>query len=80
MKNVNVTIPFDEEKLTALRLYAAQKNLSVESELLQALEALYTKNVPQNVRDFIGMKEQTKAAKSKPVRTSPPSADEGDGS
>ncbi len=66
MKNATVTISYDEEKLSALRLYMEQKNLSVETELTQALENLYTKNVPSNVRDFIDLRgSQTKQSKSK---------------
>ena len=77
MKNATVTISYDEEKLSALRLYMEQKNLSVETELTQALENLYTKNVPANVRDFIDLRgSQTKASKakkSKAERIEPPS-------
>ena len=76
MKNVNVTIPYNEEKLTALRLYAKQKNVSVEGELLQSLESLYTRNVPQNVRAYIAMREQIPDENSKTARPS----DEGGGS
>lgn len=70
MKNAAVTISYDEEKLAALRLYMEQKNLSVETELTQALENLYTKNVPANVRDFIDLRgSQTKQSKSKKSKT-----------
>ena len=36
MKKTNVTISFDEEKLTALRLYMEQKDLQLEDELTKA--------------------------------------------
>lgn len=77
MKNATVMISYDEEKLSALRIYMEQKNLSVETELTQALENLYTKNVPANVRDFIDLRgsqtKQSKSKKSKAERIEPPS-------
>lgn len=56
MKKASITISFDEEKLSALKMYLDQKNMKVESELEKALDILYTKNVPAGVRDFIDMK------------------------
>ncbi|MBQ9900863.1 MAG: hypothetical protein IJM51_00535, partial [Clostridia bacterium] len=54
-------IQFDEERLTALQLYASQKNVTVEGTLMQTMESLYIKTVPQSVRDFIAMKQQASA-------------------
>lgn len=56
MKKTNVTISFDEEKLTALRLYMEQKDLQLEDELTKAVENFYSKHVPANVREFIEMR------------------------
>ena len=53
MKKANITIAYDAEKLSALKLYLGQKNLSVEAELVAATDNLYVKTVPANVRDFI---------------------------
>ena len=53
MKKANITIAYDAEKLSALKLYLGQKNLSVEAELVAATDNLYIKTVPANVRDFI---------------------------
>ena len=53
MKKANITIAYDTEKLSALKLYLGQKNLSVEAELVAATDTLYIKTVPTNVRDFI---------------------------
>ena len=53
MKKANITIAYDTEKLSALKLYLGQKNLSVEAELVTATDTLYIKTVPANVRDFI---------------------------
>ena len=56
MKKDSITIPYDEEKLAALRLYLEQKGLSVEQELVSATESLYTKTVPSNVREFLDLR------------------------
>lgn len=56
MKKTTITVSFDDEKLSALKMYLAQKNTSAETELEKSLENLYTKAVPVGVREFIGMK------------------------
>ena len=67
MKNTAVTIGYDEEKLTATRIYMEQKELSVEQELTKAMEGLYGKYVPANVREFLELRYQT----AKPVKKKP---------
>jgi hypothetical protein len=76
MKKISVTISFDEEKLAALKMYLAQKNMQVESELEHALDSLYIKNVPTGVREFIEMKSgvETPPPKPKKLKTSSLSA------
>ena len=56
MKTATITISYDEEKLAALQLYLGQKNQTVEEELLAATDNLYTKTVPNNVREFIDLR------------------------
>ena len=56
MKKDSITIPYDEEKLAALRLYLEQKGQSVEQEMVSAVDALYTKAVPGNVREFLNLR------------------------
>ena len=56
MKKVEITLSFDEEKLSALKMYLTQRGVQVESELERSLEILYTKTVPAGVREFIEMK------------------------
>ena len=55
MKKTVVHVPFDEGKLSAARLYMAQKELSFEEEMEKAAETLYGKYVPAGVREFIEM-------------------------
>ena len=59
MKKVGISVMFDEEKLSATKMYMSQKNLDVKTELEKALDGMYVKYVPSNVREFIDMKEQT---------------------
>ena len=59
MKKVSISVMFDEEKLSATKMYMSQKNLDVKAELEKALDGMYAKYVPSNVREFIDMKEQT---------------------
>lgn len=56
MKKISVSLDYDEEKLAALKLYLEQKNISLESRISEQLEALYQKNVPLTVRQFIDFK------------------------
>ena len=78
MKKTTVSITFDDEKLSALKMYLAQKNMQVESELEKSLDTLYAKTVPAGVRDFIEMRSGSvpaaPAARSKKTKPSPSSA------
>ena len=53
MKKINLTISFEEEKLKALRWYLEQKGSKLEDELVKAVDTLFSKNVPANVRNYI---------------------------
>ncbi len=67
MKNT-VTIALDNDKITALKMYLAQKNSTLDVEVTRFAEQLYGKIVPQNVRDFIDMTaKQHGSEKPKPV-------------
>ena len=63
MKKINIAIAFDEEKLTALKMYLGQKNMTVEKELEKALEALYGKTVPAGVREYLALRTETPTEK-----------------
>ena len=76
MSKINITIQLDEERLTALQLYASQKNVTVEGTLMQTMESLYIKTVPQSVRAYIAMKQQLLSSDS----DNQPPSDEGGGS
>ncbi len=75
MKKAMISVAFDAEKLSAAKLYMAQKDLSFEDELEKAAEALYGKYVPAGVRKFIELNAESKAAvKPKKPRPAPSSA------
>ena len=63
MKKTTISVAFDEEKLSAAKLYMEQKGLSFETEMERAADALYGKYVPANVREFIEMSAGTKAVR-----------------
>ncbi len=50
-----ITVSINEEKLSAIAMYLAQKDTTLAAELDKFVEQTYTKVVPQNVRDFIDM-------------------------
>ena len=65
MKKINIAIAFDEEKLTALKMYLGQKNTTVEKELTKALDALYGKTVPAGVREYLALRTESPTDKKK---------------
>ena len=51
----SVTVNVNEEKLSAIEMYLEQKSTTLAAELDKYVEQLYSKVVPQNVRDYIEM-------------------------
>ena len=66
----SVTVSVNEKKLSAIEMYLEQKNTTLAAELEKYVEQIYSKNVPQNVRDFIDMMSAKKPAR-KPKSSSP---------
>lgn len=58
MKKATLLLSCDSEKLAAVKLYLGQKELTVEDELCKALEVLYGKHVPTNVREFLELRDR----------------------
>ena len=54
MKQANIQITFEEEKLRALRRYVAKRDSTLELELQKAAQRLYEKVVPAAVQEYIG--------------------------
>ena len=61
-----VQVEYETEKLEAIRFYLRDRQTTVERELAEAIEALFKKSVPVQVRDYI---ERKNAPPSKPVKT-----------
>ena len=58
MEKTTVSVPFDKEKMVALQIYLGQKNTTLDIELGKTMDSLYSKVVPNLVRDFIQKKEE----------------------
>lgn len=56
MKKSSISIMYDDEKLSAIKLYMSQRDLDFKEELEKSVDSLYAKYVPANVREFIDMK------------------------
>ena len=67
---MKISFNYDSNKLKALELYAEQKGVSIEGELVQAMETLYQKHVPGNVKAFIQAKSAGRRPKRKPQDSS----------
>ena len=50
-----ISISISEEKLSAIEMYLEQKNTTLSAELDKQVEQIYSKVVPQNVREYIDM-------------------------
>lgn len=53
MKQANIQITFEEEKLRALRRYIGKRDSTLEAELQKAAQRLYEKVVPAAVQEYI---------------------------
>lgn len=67
MKQINISVSFEDEKLRALNKYLKKKELTAEDELTAALVHLYEKHVPAAVREYID--EDDAVVPAKPKRT-----------
>ena len=76
MKKVSVNIMYDSEKLSAIKLYMSQRDMDIKDELEKSVDALYSKYVPTNVREFIDMKSTT--TKQSKTKTEKSDSDEND--
>ena len=75
MRKINLTVPYEEEKVKALRWYLDQKGAKLEEELVKAVDTLFQKNVPANVRNYICKDVDAPAAAEAPKSKKPKAAD-----
>ena len=60
MKKTTITLTYDEERLTALKLYLDEKQITLEDELAKSLDTLFARTVPQPVRRYIELRNGEK--------------------
>lgn len=56
MKKTTISIQYDDEKLSALKFFAAQKGIDVDKEFPTLVDKLYARYVPVKVRDYLSEK------------------------
>ena len=76
MKKAGINIFYDDEKLSAVRMYMKQKDLDIKSELEKTIDSMYAKYVPSNVREFIDMKAVQKSSRTKVLSANSEETDE----
>lgn len=72
MRKVSVTVQYDEEKLSTIKICMENKGLNINDEIIKFIDSLYTKQVPAQVRGFFDMKaesERKSAVKSTPKQS-----------
>lgn len=74
MKQTDIQFTFDESKLRAINLYFDGKATTLDGELQNFMEALYKKNVPVQVREYIDKLDNTEQPKAAKPQRKPPSA------
>lgn len=72
MKKTSVSLMYDDEKLSAVKLYMSQRDLNFKEELEKSVDTLYSKYVPANVKEFIDMK----SSQAKPPKPKKPKSNE----
>ena len=70
MKQVAIQIPFDDEKLEALKIFLSQKDQTAEAVIGELVDGLYRKTVPLKVREYID--KRSPADTGKPKNTAKP--------
>ena len=70
MKQISLSIPYEEEKIEAIRQFAAAGKPSLEQELIALIDRLYHKTVPAPVKDYIAARTETSPSTT-PARRKP---------
>lgn len=67
MAKIELTIPFDEEKLSALNFSLKKENTTAQRRMEQTLNELYETTVPQPLREYLDSKAASES-KERPKR------------
>ena len=76
MQKASINIFYDDEKLSAVKMYMKQKDLDIKSELEKTIDGMYARYVPSNVREFIDMKAVQKPSRTKVMSAKSEETDE----
>ncbi len=68
MKKTMIKFEYSEEKMMALNSYMEKKETDLDTELEDVIEKLYEKFVPNQVREFIEVKEEINMKKGKKIK------------
>ncbi len=74
MSKTNITISFEEEKLSALNFSLGKENSSAQQRMEQALAELYEKAVPEPLREYLDSKAAPAPKSKRPAKKSAPKA------
>ena len=72
MSKTNITIPFDEEKLSALDFTLQKENTTAQQRMEIHLAELYEKSVPEPLREYLDSKSAPAAKPKRPVKSPAP--------
>lgn len=53
MSRIELTVPFDSDKLDALTFFLRKKNTTPLKELARTLDSVYEQTVPKDVREYV---------------------------
>lgn len=74
MSKTNITISFEEEKLSALNFSLGKENSSAQQRMEQTLAELYEKAVPEPLREYLDSKAAPAPKSKRPAKKSAPKA------
>lgn len=69
MSKTNITITFDEEKLSALDFALRKENVTAQQKIEKAVDALYERVVPEPLREYIDSRLTPAAKPKRAVKT-----------
>ena len=71
MKTTKISITFESEKLSAIRMFNPPDSSGIEEQLLEQLEKLYAKIVPAPVRQYLESRDEASDSQKEPRKSKP---------
>ena len=72
MEKVNITLAFDQEKLSALEFYLKKEKTTAQRRLEESLAQLYEQAVPEPVREYLDSRSAPPPRPRRPPKTDAP--------